>query len=92
VGKGKGVGSQEDIEQGLADAGWELDGSFWGHLIIGYDGDLSILIDLRSWDGNYPAYELYDALRHLSYWVKEIPTPERAARLLKEHGEPSKEE
>jgi hypothetical protein len=83
VGKEKGVGSHEDIERGLADAGWELDGSFSEHLVIGYDGDLSILIDLLSWDGNHPAYELYDAQRHLSYWVKEIPTPKRAARLLK---------
>ncbi len=69
--------SQEDIEQGLADAGWRLDGGFSEHLLIGYDDDLSILVDRRSWEGNDPAYELYDVIRHLSYWVKEIPDPNR---------------
>jgi hypothetical protein len=88
----KCVGSQEDIEQGLADAGWELDGGFSEHLVIGYDGDISILVDRRSWDGDDPAYELYDMMRHLSYRVREIPTPNRAATLLKGHGEPPEEE
>ncbi len=86
------MGSQEDVEQGLADAGWGLDGGFSEHLVIGYDSDISILVDLRSWDGNDPTYELYDTERHLCYWVKEIPTPNRAATLLKEHGEPPEEE
>jgi hypothetical protein len=75
VGKEKGVGSHEDIERGLADAGWELDGSFSEHLAIGYDGDLSILIDLLSWDGNHPAYALYDAQRHLSLLGQGDPDP-----------------
>jgi hypothetical protein len=60
--------------------------------VIGHDGDLSILVDLRSWDGNDPDYELYDVGRHLSYRVKEIPTPNRAATLLKKHGKPPEEE
>ncbi len=55
------MGTQADIEQGLADAGWELDGGFWERVIVSYGGDLSILIDLPSRDGNHPAYELYDA-------------------------------
>jgi hypothetical protein len=35
-----------------------------------------------------PVYELYDTERHLSYSVKEIPTPERAATLIEKPGEP----
>ena len=35
--------TQEEIEQGFAEAGWELDGSFYEHLIIGYTEELSIL-------------------------------------------------
>ena len=35
--------TQEDIEQGFVDAGWKLDGSFSGHLIVGEDEDLTIL-------------------------------------------------
>jgi hypothetical protein len=86
------VGTEEGIEQGFANAGWELDGTFSEHLVIGYDGDLSILVDLRSWDHNDPAYELYNVERHLSYRVKEIPTPRRAATLIEKHGEPPEEE
>jgi hypothetical protein len=33
--------NQEEVEQGFASAGWELDGSFYKHLIIGYVEDLS---------------------------------------------------
>jgi len=86
------VGSQQDIVQGLADAGWRIDGGYLQGSVIGYDGGLSILVDLRSWDGNDPVYELYDVGRHLSYWVKEIPTPQRPAMLVEEHGEPPEEE
>jgi hypothetical protein len=31
--------TRQEIEQRFADAGWELDGSFGGHLIIGYSGE-----------------------------------------------------
>jgi hypothetical protein len=86
------VGTQEEIEQRLVVAGWELNGGFSEHLVIGHDGNHSILVDLRSWDGNDPAYELYDARCHLSYWVNWIPTPKRGATLLKEQGELPEEE
>jgi hypothetical protein len=88
----KYVDSQKPIEQGLADAGWRLDGSFSEHLVIGHDSDISILVDRRSWDGNDPAYELYNAERHLCYWVKEIPPPRQAAMLIEEYGELPEEE
>lgn len=73
------------IDQGFADAGWGLDGGFTDHLVIGHDGDLSILANPRTWDG---AYELYDVERHLACWVQEIPTPRLAAVLVEEYGEP----
>lgn len=81
--------NQGKIDRGFADAGWELDGSFMDHLVIGHDGNLSILANPRSWDG---AYELYDVERHLAYWVREIPTPQRAAELIEEYGEPPEDE
>ncbi len=39
---------QGKIDRGFADAGWELDGGFMDHLVIGHDGDLSILANPRS--------------------------------------------
>jgi hypothetical protein len=36
--------SPEEIEHGIVDAGWELDGSFSDHLLVGEDGELSILV------------------------------------------------
>ena len=62
------------------------------HLAIGNRGDLCILAHQSTWEHPSPAYELYDAGRHLSYWVYEVPTPAQAAKLLEEHGEPPDEE
>ena len=84
VGKGK-------IERELADVGWETDGSFSKHPAIGNSGYLSVLVRRSTWETDEPAYELYDIGRHVSYWVHEIPTPERSAMLLEEHGEPPEE-
>ena len=80
--------TQEEIEQGFADVGWQLDGSFYEHLIIGFTRDLSILAYHPAWQSAEPEFQLCDHRNNLSYWVKEIVTPERAARLLEEHGEP----
>jgi len=79
---------QEEVEHGFARAGWELDGSFYNHLIIGWMDDLSILAYRRTWETEEPEFQLCDHENDLDYWVKEIPTPQRAAELLKEHGEP----
>jgi hypothetical protein len=35
--------SREEIEQSFLEAGWELDGGFSGHLVVGEDSELSIL-------------------------------------------------
>ena len=84
---------KDRIDQELAEAGWETDGTFSEHLAIGEsDDDLCILVHRSTWETDEPVYELYDVGQHVSYWVHEIPTPEQAARLLEEHGVPSEEE
>jgi hypothetical protein len=84
--------TREEIERGLVDAGWELDGSFSDYLIVGEDGDLSILVPQWAWGMDDPLYELCDGEREITYWVREIPTPQQATMLLEEHGELPKEE
>ena len=53
---------------------------------------MCVLVHRSTWETDEPAYELYDADKRLSYWVHEIPTPERATKLLEEHGETPEEE
>ncbi len=85
--------TQEEIEQGFAEAGWELDGSFYEHLTIGYTEELSILAyPQASEESGNLEFQLCDHENNLSCWVKEIVTPERAAQLLQEYGEPVPEE
>jgi hypothetical protein len=86
------VTDKDTVDRELAEAGWSTDGTFAEHLTIGESGDLCLLVHRSTWETDEPAYELYDAGRHVSYWVHEIPTPERAATLLEEHGEPAEEE
>jgi hypothetical protein len=82
----------EAIEQSFARAGWEIDGSFSEYLIIGYNGDgLSILAYREGWETEDPVFELINHERNLTYEVQEIPTPQRAAQLLQEHGQPPEE-
>jgi hypothetical protein len=83
--------NQEEINQKFASAGWELDGSFYKHLIVGYTGELSILAYRQAWETNDSKFQLCDHENDLSYWVREIPTPQQAAQLLREHGEPLNE-
>ena len=85
------MADQDKIDRKLADAGWEPDGTFSDYLAIGESGELCILVHHSAWETHEPAYELYDAERHVSYWVHEIPTPEQAAKLLEEHGQPPEE-
>jgi hypothetical protein len=81
--------NQEEINQGFASAGWELDGSFYKHLLIGYTDTLSILAYRPAWETEEdPEFQLCDHKNELTYWVREIPTPQQAAELLWEYGEP----
>ncbi len=81
---------KEEIEQSFANAGWDLNGSFEDHLLIGYcDDGLSILAHEEAWGTEEPFFELIDHERLLTYWVRgEIPSPQRALQLLEEHGQP----
>ncbi len=84
--------NRKEIEWGFIDAGWELDGGFSGYLIIGENGDQSILAHQWAWGTEDPVFELSSRHRDLAYWVRESPTPQRAGELLEEHGGPPEEE
>ena len=85
--------TSEEIEQGFAEVGWEIDNGFSGHLVIGYSGDnLSILFYPEMRRAEDPVFEVLDHVRNLTYWVREIPAPRQAKALLEEHGGPPEEE
>ncbi len=78
----------EELQQSFANAGWDLDGSFEDHLVIGYSGDgISILAHKEAWGTDDPAFELLDHERMLTYWVREIPSPQQAQELLEDYGQ-----
>jgi hypothetical protein len=81
---------KEMIEQRFARAGWQLDDSFSEYLIIGHNsGRLSILAYPEAGiTEEDPVFELIDHERDLTYGVQEILTPQQAAQILQEHGQP----
>jgi hypothetical protein len=82
--------NQEEIKQSFSNTGWELDGSFEDHLVIGYAGErISILAHKEAWGTEEPCFELLDHERMHTYWVSngEIPSPEQAQQLLEEYGQ-----
>ena len=79
------------LHQELVSAGWEVDGSFSEHLVLGNAGDLCVIVPRWVARTDDPLYELYDVERNVSYWVREVPTPQKAGLLLQEHGKPSEE-
>jgi hypothetical protein len=83
----------EELEQRFLDAGWELDASFEDYLLIGHDGyRISLLAHKEWWDPDNPIFEILDHAQLTTYWVHdEVPTPQRAAQLLQEHGWPPQE-
>ncbi len=90
----KGVNQEaiKEIVQRFASAGWDNDDSFSGYLIIGYSGNnLSIVAydegEEAAGQTDKPVFELLDHERNVTYWVKEVPTPQQAQQLLEEHGE-----
>jgi hypothetical protein len=82
--------NREAIEQRFTRAGWKLDDSFSQYLIIGSNSDsLSILAYApQAREPEDPVFELIDHERNLTYGVQQIPSPQRAAQLLQEHGQP----
>jgi len=81
---------KKEIKQSFDTAGWDLDGSFADHLVIGYSGDgISILAHKETWGTEDPFFELLDHERMHTYWVSgEIPSPQQAQELLEEYGQP----
>lgn len=80
---------REEIQQTFVDAGWDLDGSFEEHLLIGHNGHrISLLAHREHWGTDSPLFEILDHEDMLTYWVEGIPTPRQALQLLKEHGQP----
>ena len=84
---------RQEIQRAFASAGWELDDGFYKHLIIGYTDSLSILAYRPAWETEEESeFQLCDHDNNLAYWVREIPTPQQAQKLLAEYGEPIDEE
>ena len=75
------------LKREVASAGWVIDSGYSEHLIIGNAGDLCILLPERSWQGADTEYELYDVEKNVACWVRAIPTPYYAERLLQECGQ-----
>ena len=85
----------KELEQRIASAGWQIDDGFSGHLVIGEDcsnhNNVSIVAYLDGWDSDDSLFELLDHERDVAYWVREVPTPQQAVEILKEHGKPPEE-
>ena len=85
--------ANKELEQRIASAGWEIDDGFSGHLVIGNDSinNVSIVAYLDGWDSDDPLFELLDHEKDVAYWVRDVPTPQQAAQMLQENGEPPEE-
>ncbi len=81
----------EELVQSFTSAGWDIDDSFSGYLVIGFSGDnLSIVAHEgreEARENDEHVFELLDHERNVTYWAKEVPTPQQAQELLEEHGE-----
>jgi hypothetical protein len=80
----------KDVERRFANAGWDIDDGFSGHLVIGYSSDTLSIIAARKEvfesAAAKPLFEIIDHIRNVTYWVSEIPSPQQAQELLHEHG------
>ncbi len=79
-----------EVVQSFTSAGWDRDDSFSGWLVIGFSGDNLSIVDHEAEAREEPdklIFELLDHERNVTYWVKEVPTPQQAQQLLDEHGE-----
>ncbi len=84
--------TREEIEQAIEAAGWRIDDGFSSQLLVGNNHTLSILAHQWVWGTDDPVFEISDEQTDLTYWVREVPTPDRADELIKEHGRPADEE
>ena len=83
---------KERQAQGVANTSVDVEGIYPEPLAIGDDGDLNVSVRSWTWGSGGPEYELHDAEKNVSYWVLEMPSPQKAAELLREHGGPPEEE
>ncbi len=83
--------SREEIERAMKEAGWMLDAGFVDHLVVGHDSVVSILAYPWAWEVEDPAFEISHEVKNTTYWVRGIPTPQRAIELIEENGGPPEE-
>lgn len=76
----------------MVKVGWKVDAGFLDQLVIGHDSVVSLLAYPSSWDDCDPAFEISHEEKNTTYWVREIPTPQRAIELIEENGGPPEEE
>ena len=85
----------QEIKQRFASAGWHIDDSFLGHLVIGYSGENTLSVVAHPEEvfetAEDPLFEIIDHEQYVNHWLREIPTPSQAAQMLREHGEPLEE-
>jgi hypothetical protein len=87
------VVKERQAQEGVANTSWDVGGIYPEPLAIGDDGgDLNVSVRSWTWGSDGPVYELHDAQKNVSYWVLEMPSPQKAAELLREHGGPPEEE
>jgi hypothetical protein len=83
---------REELEQRLLDAGWDLDAGFEDYLLIGHDGErVSLLAHREHWGTDNPLFEILDHEDMTTYWMHEVPSPQQATQLLREHGKDPEE-
>ena len=83
---------REAIERAIQEAGWKLDAGFLDALVVGHASVVSILVYPWAWEDDDPAFEISHEFKNTTYWVREIPTPQRAVELIEENGGPPEEE
>jgi hypothetical protein len=79
---------REEVERAFADAGWQVGGGFFESRmsVVGLRSGLMIIAYESELKSETPLFELVDFERCLTYWVRVVPTPGIAAKLLWEQG------
>lgn len=72
--------------------GWKLDAGFLDKLVVGHDSVVSLLAYPSVWEDDDPSFEISHELEDRTYWVRGVPTPQRAIELIEKHGGPPEEE
>ena len=84
----------KEIKQRFVSAGWDIDNGFPGvtwSLAIAATPSILARREIVFETANDAFFEILDHTRNVTCWVREIPTPQQAAQLLQEHGEPPQE-